>query len=645
MDYIQENKKKLYQPLYPFWKSNIHEDRHAARFFRALPLVTVIALLSLTIYAATSDLVLLLIMAAFFNVSLWIWLVSTSIVAIYGTYMTQDALERCKDNPDSLDKEAQVGADKLDSVQHVIVVPNYKEEETLLQETLLALSEAEGSKSFRLVLAMEAREEGSAQKAARLQQQFQDRFAKVDLTLHPGNLEQEHNDGGSSPEIPGKASNLRWAVAKVYENLDREGQISLASVMVTVADADVVFHPSYFSYISKEFNVLRSNPGNNHEWTLWQAPQLSFRNHWEAPVCSRTWSYVAAMYEFGGVSWLKVGGHHMVFSAYSLPLLLAHKADSWDGDCVAEDHHCFCKNFFYSIHTAAKEEMESGFKQECLGHKPKTQVKPVFLPVKSTPVISSEGYWQSYVERWYQAKRHAQGMAELSYVLLATYDMLCTLPRESKSWALFMSVGRVVMRLFLMQLLPVLQAICFLPVMWIWMTHSKEVPLCPKTMRLSMILESDYIICGLAGTWTLVWPVVVPMILLMVANYLCLSCSFITPARHDDKAKQWYREDGDFQARGGSKWRGALLCTVIDCTFFLMPMLVPYGFLVVFIALWNVAFYGNEITYISASKVTRATSSYGTMDASPGSQEGVQRLQTSTESENAQTSAEGDNAA
>jgi hypothetical protein len=400
-------------------------------------------------------------------------------------------------------------------------------------------------------------------------------------------------------------------VAKVYEKLDREAELSLASVMVTVADADIIFHPAYFARISKEFNVLRSNPGNEHEWTLWQAPQLSFRNHWEAPVCSRTWSYVSAMYEFGGVSWLHMGGHHMVFSAYSLPLLLVHRADCWDGDCVAEDHHCFCKNFFYSIHAAAKEQMETGVKQEF-----KIQVKPIFLPVKSTPVISAEGYWQSYIDRWFQAKRHAQGMAELSYVLLATWDMLWTLPRASMTCTLFLSVGRVIMRLLLMQLLAVCQAIVFLPVIWIWLTHSQEVPLCPNSMTITLGLDMEYILCGLAGTWTLVWPVVIPMMLLILASYLCLSTVFVTPAQQDDEAKMWFREDGDIQERGYSRWRGALWCSIWDCAIFLMPMLVPYGMLVCLLAMVNVAFYGNEINYISASKVTRGTSSYGTMDSS-----------------------------
>merc|ERR1719240_1221600 len=146
---------------------------------------------------------------------------------------------------------------------------------------------------------------------------------------------------------------------------------------------------------------MRSTPGDQHQWTLWQAPQLPLRNHWLAPLCSRTWSYVSSMYEFGGVSSLYFGGHHMLFSTYSMPLQLAYSADSWDGDIVAEDHHCYIKTFFYSIYASAQEETEPGSTNWSPGYQRKLKIRPVLLPVKSTPVISSKSNWQSYVDRWH----------------------------------------------------------------------------------------------------------------------------------------------------------------------------------------------------------------------------------------------------
>jgi len=88
----------------------------------------------------------------------------------------------------------------------------------------------------------------------------------------------------------------------------------------------------------------------------------------------------------------------MVFSGYSMPLQLAASAQSWDGDVIAEDHHAYIKTFFYSLHASAlvaASDTDAGFWGS--GCQPKLQVRPIFLPVKSLPVISSEGYWQNYV--------------------------------------------------------------------------------------------------------------------------------------------------------------------------------------------------------------------------------------------------------
>jgi len=598
--------------LYPFWKANIHEDRLAAKVVCMFPLLFFLGTCALVLWAVFRSILILLVMCAIMNVAMWLWLTSTCLLGVAGSYLVQQELEKTKDARVGVNSQAEAGAQAgSDSVTHVIVIPNYKEDEALMSETLESLAQAEDSHFFHIVLAMEAREAGSDVKAQTLQAKFKDCFAKVEVTLHPGDLQQDHNDGTVDAEVPGKASNLRWAVEQTYKNLQKEGQYSLASVLVTVTDADCIFHPAYFSTISKEFNIMRENPDKEQEWTMWQAPQLSYRNHWQAPICSRAWTYISSMYEFGGVSGLSFGGHHMVFSAYSLPLQLAHQADSWDGDIIAEDHHCYLKCFFYSVHAAA---LDDSARDQSVGCRPKLQIRPVLLPVKSTPIISPEGYWSSYAERWYQAKRHAQGVAELSYTLLAMYDTFRHLPFKNYSFSLFFAMGKILTRLFCMHLLPICQTVGLGVLTLYWMAHHRGIPACPKTLRITMALETDYVLCGLAGTWTLVWPVVIPILCLIWANYCFASTAFISPSQHQPSAKLWFKEDGEFEARCGSKKVAAFGSTVLDCVVFLLPMMLPYGLIAMLVAFWNVAFYGNRVTYVTASKQTRATAgSYGTM--------------------------------
>merc|ERR1719158_229931 len=55
---------------------------------------------------------------------------------------------------------------------------------------------------------------------------------------------------------------------------------------------------------------------------------------------------------------------------------------------------------------------------------PKVQLRPVYLPAISYLVESSDGWLASIHARFQQARRHSQGIAELSYVLLQYAHLL-----------------------------------------------------------------------------------------------------------------------------------------------------------------------------------------------------------------------------
>jgi hypothetical protein len=622
---------KLDEDLYPFYQASIHERRTVARLLRAFPLACTLGFVAAIVYGCFKDEYLLLTLCAVLNVAFWLWIVSTCCFGIAGSWCVADELKKYKklveDRVTSGNRSpfSSPRADiDSDSVTHLIVYPNYKEGESILAETLQSLSEAEDAHRFHVVLACEERETGVAEKAARLQDRFPNWsqsgnsgfFATLSVTMHPENRIQDHLDSSVDLEVPGKASNLKWAVNESYQMLKNQGADRVQNVILTVADADCLFHPNYFSAVSKDFNALREKPEKEHEWCMWQAPQLSYRDHWEAPIPSRVWTYISSMYEFGGVSGLYWGGHHMVFSGYSMPLHLAVAAQSWDGDIIAEDHHAYIKNFFYSAwHSAMKATGEEN-NLSGDGCQPKLQVRPIFLPVKSTPVISSEGYWQTYVERWHQAKRHAQGIAELPYAMLVMWDTLASLPISAYSFQLFYRMFRIWMRLMCMHLLPTCQGIGLGIMTLYWLWHNRTLDSCPKDMHLQPIvqgLESDYPLCALGGAWTLIWPMAIPVALVMIANYTMVSASFLMPAREGPESK-WQHEDSSIPAYCGSRNFTAFFLIVLDCTFFLSIMMVPYGLVAVLVAMWNVCFYGNRFEYITAARVAKEQhTAYGTM--------------------------------
>lgn len=77
--------------LYPFHNANIHERRWAARLFRALPLLMVLGCVSAIIYGAYKDELLLLALCAVMNVALWLWITTTSLLGIAGSWIVAAA--------------------------------------------------------------------------------------------------------------------------------------------------------------------------------------------------------------------------------------------------------------------------------------------------------------------------------------------------------------------------------------------------------------------------------------------------------------------------------------------------------------------------------------------------------------------------
>jgi len=492
-------------------------------------------------------------------------------------------------------------------VVHLVVVPNYREDETMLEQTLESIVQAWGSEGFHVALAMEAREgpEGE-RKAQRLREKFAPRFARVFVTSHPADLLECHLDDSSDREVPGKASNLKWALRQAHEAYQKEGLLAAADVVLTVADADVLFHPGYFRQLGQEFSALREAPGSEHLWTMWQAPQLPFRNFYEAPLCSRVWAYVASVYECGGVVGLSFGGQHLTFSTYSLPLQLAISAQAHEGDVVAEDHHAYLRCFFYAARASVLKALDAGEKEARCS--PPLRLRPLYLPVKATSVVSAQGACRSWVERWLQAKRHAQGVAELSYALLAACDTLRQVPLEFCSAALLWPLARIIVKLLYIHLLPSCQfvamvALCLLQAQY---AGGGGLPACSEEAAAG---RGTRVLCAVAGVWAPAWPVAVPMLFIVASSVLLVWTSFLQPAAKGSAAdgsisgRLWSDENGGFP-KGGPRASPQRLVALVafDVLVFGGLLVVPYGVMPAVLAFWGVCLRGNRFHYVTAAK-------------------------------------------
>jgi len=572
------------ESLYSFHRANIHERRRAATFARLFPLLLFLLVTFLAALGFVLSTRLLLSICAVLNASLCLGMSCRGILCLLGVRKM------------ALELQSELVELHEDGIQHLIVIANYKEDLQMLSQTLTSLAQAHGSHSFHVVLAMEAREgPAGLEKAAQLDRGFSKYFSTFRSTSHPSNLREEHADGSWDPEVPGKASNVKWAVREAHRELLKES-VDPASVILTVADADVVFHPRYFSHLTRDFGTVRRRGGGWHEWTIWQAPQLPFRNYYASPACSRVWAYVASIWECGGVAGLSFGSEHFAFSTYSLPLLLAVEAEAHEGDVIAEDHHCYIRCFFYS---AVKEAALAQGGQEVPTWRglARAHLRPIFLPVKSTSVVSDKGVWQTWIDRWFQAKRHAQGVAELSFFVLAVWDALRQLPTALWSAAFALSVARMAGTLIFIHMIPPCHFVAMGSLLLYWMANG-HIDICSPAQN-----ARDFALCSAAGVWNPAWPAIPITALIIAASVAMVSTVYLQPLeRGHYRSSLWTLEAGGLPTTCGSSLTTLTGLVLWDCLVCTGLLVLPYGIVTEILAFWNVAFRGNRFDYVTAAK-------------------------------------------
>ena len=129
-----------------------------------------------------------------------------------------------------LDVEMYAEADIApDRIIHAIIIPNYKEENDTLRETLEVLASHPQARNTydvslwslypatdhffsnlrsQVMLGMEQREHNAEAKAIQLTDEFAKKFRSIDFAIHPADIPNE---------VAGKGSNVAWAARKLSE--------------------------------------------------------------------------------------------------------------------------------------------------------------------------------------------------------------------------------------------------------------------------------------------------------------------------------------------------------------------------------------------------------------------------------------------
>jgi len=337
---------------------------------------------------------------AVLTVYVFSWTINMAVMGAIGAWRMRAAASE-----DWTGKLARLQAEDPEGseVMHIVILPNYKEDEDMLCETLENIAKSSlARRHIRIVLGMEGREGDEAvAKADRLIQKNAHLFADLFAAYHPA---------GRPGEIPGKSSNTQWAynsaLARYAGDLAKHDP---SCVYVSVGDADTLWNPQYFCALAYQGLTMNKE---DRMWAIWQPPVLLLRNIFSVPAFTRLAGFGAILFELAGpVNQGIFFGKHLCYSSYSMTLALASHSfvNGWDTDVIAEDHHMFCKCFFGAL-------WESAASNDPITQKVK--LCPVYLPAEGYLVESDEGYIDSCKARFQQARRHAQGVAELGYVIM-----------------------------------------------------------------------------------------------------------------------------------------------------------------------------------------------------------------------------------
>ncbi len=264
-------------------------------------------------------------------------------------------------------------------IHHVVIVLTYKEPLHTLERTLTAIANQDFPlKQISVVLATEDRDKEAPAKARALREKFGKQFGHFFVTRHVL----------KKGEVAGKSSNERHAGIWVEKKLVNEKGYNLNFMTVTSCDADHVYHPKHFSYLTYKF----LDSPHRYE-RFWQPAVMFYNNFWNLPALTRVANTFATIWNTA----LLVRTDRLISCQnYSASFKMIHEAGYWDPDVIPEDYRIFFKCFYK---TGGKVEVE-----------------PIYLPLHAD-AAESTGTWKTLVNQYEQFKRWAWGISDDPYII------------------------------------------------------------------------------------------------------------------------------------------------------------------------------------------------------------------------------------
>ena len=261
------------------------------------------------------------------------------------------------------------------------VIPTYKEPLGTLRKTVGTLATQTCAKErLIVVLATESRDTEAPAKVGELIDEFGSSLLGLYYTKHVL----------GAGEAVGKSSNCAWSVRCVKREFVEKRGLAPEQIMLTVCDADTYFDSQFMDCLAYN-HVQNPKPYN----TTYQAAETFFPNIWNVPILIRIKAVIDSVGFLGQLA--SPFSHPFPFAIYSQSLRTSIECGGWDVDIIPEDWHHYLKCWF-------KKDGDY-------------RVVPIFM-VMGNDAIEERSWNEAIKARYIQAKRHAWGAIDLSYIVM-----------------------------------------------------------------------------------------------------------------------------------------------------------------------------------------------------------------------------------
>lgn len=268
-----------------------------------------------------------------------------------------------------------------ESVKHLIVLPMYRESESVVRESFKSIAGANYDKNkFLVVFALEERGgKEDAEIAEKMRSEFASSFGDFLISVHPAGL---------PGELAGKGANETWAVKAAKETIIDKKNIPYENIIVSVFDIDTRPGRDYFALLTWKFFETEDRLHASY-----QPVPLFTNNLYQTSLFPRLIGFSATFWQM-----MQQSRHEQLvtFSSHSMPFRALVEIGYWHTDIVSEDSRIF---FQCLIHYAGR-----------------WKAVPLFYPVYMD-AVEGASFWEAMKNLYLQQRRWAWGVENLPYVV------------------------------------------------------------------------------------------------------------------------------------------------------------------------------------------------------------------------------------